>query len=307
MALRLASLLALLSVAVTASLADSNADAPITDEALRVAALRAVFPEMQVSAVPGRRIDDSWPKKKPRPDELSFPDALAGETVYRVTGKVMNEAEDCASSNITEPEKSSRSREVRFRLFEWPNENGSGLLAVLQYKFPAANPPMACPSMAILVHLVKKEAAWHARGRYLLETGHHYSVQRADLLDLAGGGVADHLVIESNYGGAAVAASGLQVFDLSKGRLDEVLSMDSRTDASVDGQELNMGTLDVDRTRETHGQQFCTIETTLIEKGKRFNPPRITKGCFKLGLGVDRAHRAWATERNKELAPLPPR
>ena len=43
--------------------------APIADENLRMNALHAIFPGMQISLVPGKRIDDSWPKKL-EPDNL---------------------------------------------------------------------------------------------------------------------------------------------------------------------------------------------------------------------------------------------
>ncbi len=296
MILRAACILTLLGAA-GASAADNDTAAPIRDEPLRVAALRAIFSGMQVSVVPSKKIDDSWPKK-PRPGELYFPDALAGETVYRVVGRAMNQMEDCASSNVAEPEKSSSTRQVRFRLFWWPKENGAGLLAALQYKFPAANPAMACPSMAILVHLVKKDAGWHQRNGYLFETTHHDAVQRIELVDLAGGGTADHLVIESDFGGGGGRASSLQVFELRQGRFDEALSKESRMEF---GDHVYTDTLDIARTRQTHSQQFCTSKTTMLERGERIDPPRTTKPCYRSGDGVN---RAVVTERNKGLAPM---
>jgi len=253
---------------------------------------------MQVSAVPGRRINDSWPKK-PRPGELSFPDALASEHVYRVTGKTMNEAEKCVASDAVLQEKYSIARLVRFRLFWWPNENNAGLLAVLQYRFPAANPPMACPSMGVLAHLVKKDTNWQRRDQYLLDTTHHDAIQRIELLDLAGNGAYD-LVVESNFGGAATAGSALQVFDLSRGSFEELLNTNSRLENGMDGQ-LYTQSLDVARSLETAGRQLCFLKTTLIEKGKRLTTPRITRPCYNRGDGVD---RAWVRDGNKMLAPL---
>ncbi len=160
-------LLAALSFFAGASAGESNAVSPMTDDVLRVTALQAIFPGMRVSAIPGRRIDDSGPKK-PRRAELPFPDALAGENVYRITGPAMNEAEECASSFVDDPHRSWRTRQVRLELLWWPKEEGSGMLAVIQYKFPAANPPMACPSIGVLVHLIKEGAAWRPRDQYLV-------------------------------------------------------------------------------------------------------------------------------------------
>lgn len=193
---------------------------PVSDEGLRLAALRAIFPGMLVSLDRSKRIDDSWPEK-PNAGELYFPDALAGESVYAVTGHAMNEAESEASKDIITG-KVSNTRQLRFQLFRWPKENDTGLLAVLQYDFPGASPAMSCPSVGLLVHLKKNTADWAVEERYLLETVHHHSLQGIRLLDLTGEG-ADELVIESNSGGAGTAGSDLLVFDLSKGRLDEVL------------------------------------------------------------------------------------
>jgi hypothetical protein len=54
---------------------------PIADESLRMSALRAIFPGMPISLVPGKRIDDSWPAKQ-EPHELYGPDTL-GERLSR--------------------------------------------------------------------------------------------------------------------------------------------------------------------------------------------------------------------------------
>jgi hypothetical protein len=268
---------------------------PVSDEALRLAALRAIFPGMSVSLDRSKRIDDSWPEK-PNTGELYFPDALAGESVYEVTGGAMNEAESEASKNIITG-KSFNTRQVRFKLFRWPNENDSGLLAILQYDFPDASPAMSCPSIGLLVHLIKNAADWAVKEQYLLETVHHHSLQGIRLLDLTGVG-ANQLVIESNSGGAGTAGSNLLVFDLTNGRLDEVLDTESRMQYMTD--DWYTQTLDLSRTREGHGQRFCFSKTTLFEAGKAFRPPRVTRPCYKRGDGVDPAE---VRQRNRMLTP----
>jgi hypothetical protein len=268
---------------------------PVSDEGLRLAALRAIFPGMLVSLDRNRKIDDSWPEK-PKAGELYFPDALAGESVYAVTGHAMNEAESEASKDISTG-KVSNTRQLRFQLFRWPKENDTGLLAVLQYDFPGASPAMSCPSVGLLVHLKRNTADWAVEEQYLLETVHHHSLQGIRLLDLTGEG-ADELVIESNSGGAGTAGSDLLVFDLSKGRLDEVLNTESRMQYMTD--DWYTQTMDLSRTRQTHGQRFCFSKTTLFEAGKAFRPPRITRPCYKRGDGVDSAE---LRNRNKMLTP----
>lgn len=273
----------------------NDTDQPVSDEGLRLAALRAIFPGMLVSLDRSKRIDDSWPEK-PNAGELYFPDALAGESVYAVTGHAMNEAESEASKDIITG-KVSNTRQLRFQLFRWPKENDTGLLAVLQYDFPGASPAMSCPSVGLLVHLKKNTADWAVEERYLLETVHHHSLQGIRLLDLTGEG-ADELVIESNSGGAGTAGSDLLVFDLSKGRLDEVLNTESRMQYMTD--DWYTQTMDLSRTRQNHGQRFCFSKTTLFEAGKAFRPPRITRPCYKRGDGVDSAE---VRNRNKMQTP----
>ena len=122
-------------------------------------------------------------------------------------------------------------------------------------------------------------------------------MQGIRLLDLTGDGT-DELVIESNFGGAGTVESSLQVFDLSLGRLHEVLDTESRMQYMTD--DWYTQTLDVNRTRERHGQRFCFLKTTLFEKGKELRPPRVTRPCYKRGDGVD---SGGARLRNKKLTP----
>jgi hypothetical protein len=238
---------------------------------------------MQVSVDPGRKTDDSWPEK-PKPGEIVFPDALADELVYRVVGKAMNKAETWASGDVIRTEQFSNTRQVRFRLFRWPDEGADGLLVVLQYDFLDASPAMSCPSIGLLVHLVRNAANWVPHDQYLLETVHHHSIQTLEMLDLTGDGV-DELVVESNYGGAGDVDSSFQVFGLSHGRFDELLDTDSRVKDS--DQETSIQVLDVGRTLQSHGQRFCFSKTILFEKGRWFNPPRVAHPCYKRGYGID--------------------
>jgi hypothetical protein len=269
---------------------------PVSDEALRLLALRATFAGMEVSVDQGKRIDGSWPEK-PKPREIVFPDALADEAVYRVVGKATNNAETWASDDVITPGKFSHTRQVRFRLFRWPGEMADGLLAVLQYDFAGANPAMSCPSIGLLVHLVGNGAGWRLRDEYLLETVHHHSLQRIELLDLTGDGI-EELVIESDWGGAGVIGSSLQVFDLSHGRFDEILDTESRLEDS--DQEGFMQVLDIGRTLQTHGQRFCFSKTILFEKGKWSKTPRMAHPCYRRGYLVETG----ASERNKMLVPI---
>lgn len=270
---------------------------PISDEALRMLALRATFTGMEVSIDQGERIDDSSPEK-PKPGEIVSQDALAGEPVYLVIGKATNKAEKWASEDIITG-RFSNTRQVRFRLFRWPNASADEFLAVLQYGFAGANPAMSCPSIGLLVHLVRNVANWELRDEYLLETVHHHSIRGVEMLDLTGDGV-DELVIESDFGGAGVWGSSMQVFDLSHGHFQELLNTDSELEDS--DQEGFTQTLDIGATVRSHGQRFCFSKTTLFEKGRWFKPPQVSHPCYKRGYLI----YTGASERNAEML-APPR
>jgi len=172
-----------------------------------------------------------------------------------------------------------------------------GLLAIVQYSFLGVNPATSCPSIGLLAHLVRNAEKWDARDEYLLETTHHDSLQRIDVLDFAGDG-AHELLIESKYGGAGMAASSLQVFDLRRGRFEELLNVDSRL--QYWGESSYTQALDMERTRQSHGQQFCFTKSTTFEQGDEAQTPRVTNPCYGIGEGVDFTA---AADRNKRLAP----
>jgi hypothetical protein len=277
----------------TLALADT---APIADENLRMDALRAIFPGMQISLVPGKRVADA-PPKKPGPYELDSPDALARENVYRVIGKATNQAEQCAAENLQVSGTSSETRLLRFQLFRWPKDNG--LLAVLQYKFEGASPAGACWSVGLLIRLEHAAETWRIGDRNLLETMHHTSLQTVRMLDLNGDGV-DELAIESDSGGAGTWSANLLVFDLARLTFQEVFGATSRISYLTD--DMYKQALDAPRTIERHGDKFCFIKTTMIEAEETFRPPRVTKPCYPPNEGDER--NIEAEERNKLLAPL---
>ena len=267
----------------------ANASQPLTNEGLRIEALRAIFAGEEISVEPSRKIKDSEPD--------SPGGALADEPVYLVKGKATNEAERSASADIITGQF-SYTRQVRFKVFRWPSEGDSGLLAALQYDFADANPASFCPSLGLLVHLVSDAGKWKNQNEYLLETMHHSSLPGIRMLDLTGKG-ADSLVIESDHGGAGVAVTSLHIFNLGKGRFDERLDIDSRVDDS--DQEGYTQTLDIKRTVQSQGRIYCFSKTTLYEKGKWFKAARITHPCYASSYGVDPSE---VREKNALLAPI---
>jgi len=281
----------LMFLVATLAMADTP---PIADENLRMSALHAIFPGMQISFVPGKRLGDP-PPKKTGPYELDSPDPLATANVYRVIGKAMNEAEKCASDQILTG-KASNTRLVRLQIFRWPRN--TGLLAVLQYAFEDASPAMACPSIGLLVQLTNVDGTLKVGEQYLLETMHHFSLQAIRMLDLTGDGV-DELVVESDFGGAGTWGTNLIVFDLSQSKFEEVFSTTSRISFEID--DMYRQVLDVPRTLQQRGERYCFTKTTMIEATEAFRPPRITKPCYRSDEG--QFHEG-IEERNKMLAPF---
>jgi hypothetical protein len=208
--------------------------------------------------------------------------------VYRVIGKAINSAEEGASENqITE--KSAQVREVRIRLFRWPGEDDS-LLAVLQYNFPQASPPMSVLSIGLLVHLVKRADSWRENGAYLLDTTHHDSIQRIDLETLIRG-QREELVVESQFGGAEIIGSELQVFDLENGKFDLAIEVSSRLDSGT--KDTHMQTLDISRTLQSRGQRFCFSKEVSLRNGHWYDPPRVTHPCYARGFGIDHEYETY--------------
>jgi hypothetical protein len=271
---------------------------PLTDEALRAPALHAIFPGMAISRIPGKRIDDSWVLKPLDKTGFDLPDAMADQPVYRVEGKPANRAEDCAASDVIETDRIGRTRLLRFQLFPAPGTSGTSLVAILQYRFSDANPPMSCPTLGIIVRLRQTSSGWQATHRHLLETTHHSSIQRVELLNLTADS-SDELVVESNYGGAGAMYSSFQVFDIANGGLQEILTTDSRSsDASGAFTQL----LSLPKTLQSHGRQFCFTQTVLAENLEPLRQPRVAHPCWPRGAGVD---NIWSKRRNSELLPHP--
>ena len=268
--------------------------APTADENVRMAALHAIFPDMQISLLSGKRIDDSWPEQ-PRPRELDSPDALAKENIYRVAGAATNEAEKEASAQlITRIPSALSTRLVRFQIFPWPGRTGS--LAVLQYRFEDALPSMACPSIGLLVHLENASGKLKVLDRYLLETMHHYTLQSIRMLNLTGDGV-DELAIESDFGGADTWGTNFMIFQLGA-KMDLIFETTSQIARKTD--DMFTQVLDIPETIQQHGKEVCFIKTTMVEDGKLYTPARVSRACY---FPDSNSNRQESEARRKMLAP----
>ncbi len=194
----------------------------------------------------------------------------------------------------------SSERRVRFLLYRWPREGDTGLLAIVQYDFTGENHAGCCWSIGIVAHLVRSKATWQVRDQYLLETWQHTTVESVRFLD------DDTLLVESDLGGAATAIIEVTGFDLRYGRLDEILDTYSylEHDLAVDDTDHSAHydqKLDLSRTAQTHGREFCFVKTLSMQDDKWLVPPRVTRPCYKRGDGVDAED---SRKRNGLLKPL---
>jgi len=257
-----------------------SATRPIADESLRMDALRAVFPGSTISLATGS-IDNSWsPPEHSR--EFLFPDALATENVYDVVAPPSGPAEQCAASDVTNDTLFSKSREVRFEIFRWPGAaDSASLLAVLQYKFRGANPPMSCLSIARLAHITNTGGKWRESTGFDLDTTHHTSIQRIELTTL-GRQPSQDLLIESGWGGAGVTGTNLGVFSLTRGGFTQWLNVPSRVYSFAGGDSF-VQTLDL---QSSNAERFCFRKIMFAKNGSWLSQPVEAHPCYPRFTGA---------------------
>ena len=260
---------------------------PITDERLRLEVLSAIFPATSVSSLPLRSIDQTWTTQTRA--AMHFPDAFAAEKVYRVVGPPQDDDERCAARDLADS-RTAGAREIRFRIYPWPASSRGDLVAVVQYRFPDAQPAAACPSIAKLVRLTQSGGHWRPVERKTLDTAQHQQLENVWWSSLTGSGY-EELLIESDGGdGAAVRfGSDLYIFDLTSGRFKELLRVPSRIEILSTADAWTQ-TLDVARTRLLHGAQFCFTKTVLAADHQWFPAPRTTPVCYPSSGNVTASH-----------------
>jgi hypothetical protein len=268
------------------------ARAEIADPMLRTAALRTVFPGMDVVATTRRRDDSA------QHNGLTFPDAFATSDIYQVNGPANSAIEQCASADMADG-KYPKSREVRLILLPWPKTRAD-VLAVVQYRFIGAHPTVSCSSIGLLAHLARRGPEFEVIEKRLVETQHHTGFAGIRMVDVTGDGI-EELVVEPNSGGAGTIGTTLMVFDLSGRRFRQILETESRLEFEVSDRYAQE--LDPERSAGTAGQSICFDLTVFVKGGKTYAKPHITHECYPVGTGVDEKQ---AERLNRELRPLTP-
>jgi hypothetical protein len=246
--------------------------------------LGAIFPGMAISLAPGRSIDYTWTTQTRA--ALVFPDALASERVYHVTGPPSDDLERCAAQDMVS-HRATDAREVRFRLFEWPASNRGELLAILQYRFSEAKPAASCRSIAMLVHLAPYGEKWAVRERLLLDSSHHNQLESIRWVSLTGSGY-EELVVESDSadGTGDRFCSYAHVLDFTLGRFEELLIVPTRVHVSSKAETWTQ-MLDIPNTLRKRGQEFCFVKTVYAVEHRRFPTPSVSQACYRPGQGLD--------------------
>jgi len=262
--------------------APARAAIPIFDEYLRLQILASIFPGMETVRIFQRtedsslRIQDRW--------RLVFPDALASEQLYRVTGPPANERERCAANDMIDS-RTVDSREVRFQIFHWPGSAAANrILAIVQYRFDGARPLAACTSIAALYRLAPSGKNWEIEERYLLDTAKHHHLEGIQLMRVTGAN-DEELVIESDSGDESRFSSDLRIFSLAEGRFRELLNVPSRFYIAIKA-EVWTQDLDLSRTLAQQGAQFCFVKTMYAAEQRWFSTPLVSKPCYSPGEGV---------------------
>jgi hypothetical protein len=117
------------------------------------------------------------------------------------------------------------------------------------------------------------------------------------MLDLTGDGV-DELLAEADWGGAGMHVTELDVFELRRGHFANIVAVYTSYEDLDDGYTQK---LDLARTLQSRGRQFCFIMSQHREKDKALKIPKISRPCYMPGDGIE---AGWASERNEMLKPL---
>ncbi len=254
---------------------------PIQNESLRLEILAAIFPGMTVSdgAIPVRKTTPLKPGTFP---PIDFPDALAGERFYYVTGQPASESEKCAAENMLD-RTFSRVRELQFKAFALRSTHDA--VAVLQYRFSGSNPAGSCWSVGRVVRLSLQNTGWRVDQDRVLKGQHHSEIEEISVIDLDSDGFGE-LIVDMNEGGAGNYGSHLIIYSLQEGQLEEWLSVTSR---SVGIYGAFVQRLDLTATRAARAQRFCFRRTEYAEADLKALPkPRVSAICYPRYEGVER-------------------
>jgi len=249
---------------------------PIPDEALHLEVLAKLFPGLTVRPLQGRTVDTGHTEGVKHP--IPFPDGFARAAVYQVVGSAATELEVCASRRDT-ARKAELPREVRLQLYRWPVGAPSELLAVVQYRFPNAEPGPRCTSIAYLAHTTGEGAGREILELEALNPWRHFALQSVQLVDLTGDGIPE-LLVESDTGDQSINATELRIYELAEGDFHRLFSTQTRWNSEPTDNTVWTQTLDLARTQRERARRLCFEKTVFADSGKWFAGPKVTRPCY---------------------------
>ena len=264
------------SLLLSLSFPPAYAMQPIRDESVRRQVLAAVFPGDRVSF----RSGDHYAEAVPKLGRTVVPDAVARERIYRVIGPPIGEKERCAAEDVA-TSKQSNIRKLRLVVYQWPGL--LDLIAVLQYDFVGVDPPGSCSSIGRVVHLARVSGRWRITEDTTLQSAHHHSLQRVELMDVTGDGT-DDLLVESDWGYTGIFGTVLSVYSLQAGRLEQIVAVATRFENYDESMDQ---ILDLTSTLATKGSAFCFVRTEFASGGQPLRPVRVSKPCYPRGTGLE--------------------
>jgi hypothetical protein len=273
--------LALLAAGPAATQSENDFD-------LRVEVLRAVFPGALVERAALHREDLTLKLLDRSP--MIFPDALLPQALFSVTGKPLDDLERCAAEDLL-THRMMEMRQVRFQLNPWPGTRRD-LLAVMQYRFEGAKPSSNCTSIAEAIRLTPAGAGkrngpeWEVKERIVFEARRHHHLESVQVVQAPDG--EEDLFVESDSGDTDQFGSELRVFDLSRGYFFEILRVPTRVRIPLRAEQWTQS-LDLMRTAEQHGSQFCFSKTVYAMDLRWLPKPVVTGACYDRGYGVTNA------------------
>ncbi len=265
-----------------------NAAQLVSDEPTNLHVLRLVFPNMRISVLPKQPAEKASPVTDPFQRVIALvKNGLEHGTEYDVVGPVAKNEEDSAS-DITDPKRSaSEERKIRMEAYRWDTGPNGGrlLVAILSYEFVNANPPRCCHGLGKIVLLSSNaDRVLDTIDKMPYAFTMFTSVQ---FLKLGGTG-AEKLMIGADFSGVGTIGINSAVFDVSRQRLNPLLSLATMVLAEADIENLDISTMTLDErgTLLAQGKSFVFTKKTYASGKQVLTMPRTETVSYPVGKGV---------------------
>lgn len=245
-----------------------SAAEPVRDEAVRLNALRAIFPGATRIFDSNRKVDLTLnPRNELSPFRLD--DSLREESVYVVSGAI-EPHETCAAAQAGKARRQAV-RRLRYRLFQL---GPTRYLVALNYHFADATPPRECYRIGRVVLLDHEGGNWKQLDVRAVTKPGFRMFSRLQLEDLNGDGHQE-LLLDWNWSGENAAGTELEIFNLREGRILMRFSTFSQTFLYGEEGEEIMQLFDLKKTLADKGRRAFFRRVTFVRKSERLAEPEM--------------------------------